>query len=149
MAIAPFVFYLIAKGKWWLVAILSVLTWAFRGDNFIMAWQLIFYFGMIVGYYWDEINKKIAKDFGLDNMDSREQEGMVEKIGNLLFESVVERAIDVMDEEMMAEFENTVSEAGSDYQKVIGFLKSKVPGFNQIVSEELSRLKRATAGIFA
>lgn len=97
----------------------------------------------------DEINKKIAKDFGLDNMDSREQEGMVEKIGNLLFESVVERAIDVMDEEMMAEFENTVSEAGSDYQKVISFLKSKVPGFNQIVSEELSRLKRATAGIFA
>jgi len=97
----------------------------------------------------DEINKKIAKDFGLDNMDSREQEGMVEKIGNLLFESVVERAIDVMDEEMMAEFENTVSEAGSDYQKVIGFLKLKVPGFNQIVSEELLRLKRATAGIFA
>ena len=39
----------------------------------------------------DEINKKIAKDFGLDNMDSREQEEMVEKIGNLLFESVVER----------------------------------------------------------
>ena len=32
----------------------------------------------------DEINKKIAKDFGLDNMDSREQEEMVEKIGELV-----------------------------------------------------------------
>jgi len=97
----------------------------------------------------EEINKKIAKDFGLDSMDSREQEEMVEKIGNLLFESVVERAINVMDEEMMGKFENIVSEAGSDYQKVISFLKSSVPGFNQIVSEELNRLKRATSSIFA
>lgn len=97
----------------------------------------------------DEFKKKIAEDFGLGNMDSREQENMIEKIGNLLFESVVERAIDVMDEEAMNEFDEIVGDAGSDYQKVISFLKSKVPGFNEIVSEELSRLKRATAGIFA
>ena len=97
----------------------------------------------------EEFNKKIAKDFGLENMDSREQEKMIEKIGNLLFESVVERAVDVMEEEVMTDFEDTVANAGSDYQKIISFLKSRVPGFNDIVSEELSRLKKATAGIFA
>ena len=97
----------------------------------------------------DEINKKIAKDFGLDSMDSREQEEMIEKIGNLLFESVVERAVDVMDESVMNEFDDVISNAGNDYQKVISFLKSKVPGFDEIVSGELSRLKRATSSIFA
>jgi hypothetical protein len=97
----------------------------------------------------DEINKKIAKDFGLGSMDSREQERMIEKIGNLLFEAVVERSVDVMDEGIMNDFENAVSEAGSDYQKVISFLKSHVPGFDKIVAEEMSRLKRATSGIFA
>ncbi len=97
----------------------------------------------------DEINKKIAKDFGLENMDSREQERMIEKIGNMLFESVVERAVDVMDEDAMNDFENTIAEAGSDYQKIISFLKTRVSGFDKIVSEEFSRLKRATAGIFA
>lgn len=97
----------------------------------------------------EDFNKKIVKDFGLENMDSREQERMIEKIGNLLFESVVERAVDVMDEEMMNDFDEVVGNAGSDYQKVISFLKSRVPGFNGIVSEELSRLKRATSGIFA
>jgi len=97
----------------------------------------------------DEFNKKIIKDFGLDAMDSREQERMIEKIGNLLFESVVERAVDVMDEEVMNDFDGTVGIAGSDYQKVISFLKSRVPGFDKIVSEEMSRLKRATSGIFA
>jgi hypothetical protein len=97
----------------------------------------------------ESFNKKIVKDFGLESMDSVEQERMIEKIGNLLFESVVERAVDVMDEDVMNEFEDAVADAGSDYQKIISFMKSKVPGFDKIVSEELSRLKRATSGIFA
>lgn len=97
----------------------------------------------------EEFKKKIAEDFGLGAMDSREQERMIEKIGNLLFESVVERAVDTMDEGAMADFEDVLANAGSDYQKVIGFLKSRVAGFDTIVSEEMSRLKRATSGIFA
>jgi hypothetical protein len=97
----------------------------------------------------EEFRKKIIKDFGLESMDSREQEQMIEKIGNLLFESVIERAIDVMDEKAMSEFDAVIENAGSDYQKIITFLNTEVPGFNKIVSEEMSRLKRATSGIFA
>jgi hypothetical protein len=97
----------------------------------------------------DEFRNKIAKDFGLENMDAREQERMVEKIGNLLFESIVERAVDAMDEAAMNDFESVIAGAGDDYQKVIGFLKTRVPGFDKMVSEEMSRLKRATSGIFA
>ena len=97
----------------------------------------------------EEFKKKITKDFGLADMDSREQERMIEKIGNLLFESVVERAVDAMDEEAMNDFDEVIGNAGDDYQKIISFLKSRVPGFDKIVSEELSRLKRATSGIFA
>ena len=85
----------------------------------------------------EEFNKKIVKDFGLGNMDKREQERMIEKIGNLLFESVVERAIDTMNEGMMKDFDDTVTNAGGDYQKVISFLKSRVPDFDKIVSEEM------------
>ncbi|PIR40304.1 MAG: hypothetical protein COV33_00495 [Candidatus Zambryskibacteria bacterium CG10_big_fil_rev_8_21_14_0_10_34_34] len=97
----------------------------------------------------EEFKIKIVKDFGLENMDSREQEQMIEKIGNMLFESVVERAVDIMDEDAMNEFDRTIDDAGNDYQKIISFLKSKVPDFDKIVSEELSRLKRATSGIFS
>lgn len=97
----------------------------------------------------EEFNKKIAEDFGLGDMGSEEREKMIEKIGNLLFESVVERSIDVMDDNTVNDFENTIAEAGNNYQMVISFLKSKVPGFEEIVSEEMSRLKRTTSGIFA
>jgi|GEM_PF-1546335 len=97
----------------------------------------------------EEFSKKIAKDFGLENMDVKQREEMIEKIGNMLFESVVERAVDVMDESIMTDFENTVTNAGSDYQKVIDFLKTRVSNFDKIVADEMSRLKRATSGIFA
>ena len=97
----------------------------------------------------DQFKKKIVDDFGLSKMDSEEQEKMIEKIGNLLFESVVERAVDEMDEDAMAGFEEVLNTAGGDYQKVINFLKNRVNGFDKIVKEEMSRLKRATAGIFS
>lgn len=96
----------------------------------------------------ENFKKKIAEDFGLGNMDSREQERMIEKIGNLLFESVVERAVDMMDEPTMNDFDRTIQNAGSDYQKVISFLKERVEGFDEIVAEEMSRLKRTMSGIF-
>lgn len=97
----------------------------------------------------DEFKKKIAQDFGFQNLDSREQERMIEKIGNLLFESVVERAVDLMDEEAMNAFEEEVANAGSDYGRIVSFLKTKVAGFDAIVTEEMSRLKRAASGILA
>lgn len=95
------------------------------------------------------IKKKISEDFGLTKMDSDEQEKYIEKIGNLLFEAVIQRSVDFMDEITLNEFDKTIETAGEDYQKVIGFMKEKVPNFNKIVSEEMMRLKRTTAGIFS
>lgn len=97
----------------------------------------------------EEFKKRIIKDFGLGKMSAEEQEKMIERIGNLLFESVVERSVDEMDEETMNDFDKILSAAESDYNKVITFMKERVPNFNTLVSEELSRLKRATSGIFA
>ncbi|MBX4188633.1 OpgC domain-containing protein [Candidatus Saccharibacteria bacterium] len=55
MLIAPFVFYLVAKGKWWLAAIGITAAWVFRGQGFTLAWQLIFNYGIIIGFYWQQI----------------------------------------------------------------------------------------------
>ncbi len=55
MIFAPLVFWLLLKGKWWVALALSIAVWAFRGDEFTPAWQLIFMTGMIVGYHWEDI----------------------------------------------------------------------------------------------
>ncbi len=56
MLIAPFAFWLISKGKWWLVLAASIAAWILRDNNFIMAWQVIFINAMTIGFYWDQIN---------------------------------------------------------------------------------------------
>ena len=96
----------------------------------------------------ENFKKKIAEDFGLSQMDAEEQEKYIEKIGNMLFESVIERSLAIMDDSATTDFEALIAEVGSDYQKVISFLQTRVPNFQEIVSDELSRLKRLTSGIF-
>jgi hypothetical protein len=67
----------------------------------------------------------------------------------MLFEAVIERSIDEMDEPSLKEFESLIGTVGEDYRQVITFLTKHVSGFQSIVSEELSRLKRTSSGIFA
>jgi hypothetical protein len=55
MFIAPFAFYLVSRGKWWLMLSLSIGAWLFRGDGFTLSWQLIFNLAILVGFYWDRL----------------------------------------------------------------------------------------------
>ena len=52
MVFAPIVFYLIAKGKWWLALAGIWALWLFRGQGFTLSWQLIFNMGILIGFYW-------------------------------------------------------------------------------------------------
>jgi hypothetical protein len=97
----------------------------------------------------EKFKQKILKDFGLTTMSSAEQERMIEKIGNLLFEGVVGRAVDSLSESKMKDFEKLVNEAGEDYNQIISFLKVEALDFENIVAEEMGRLKKTTSGIFA
>ena len=56
-ALAPFGFFLLAKRKWWLLLAISFVGWIFRGQDFIMAWQIVFSLGMIIGYHWYQIEE--------------------------------------------------------------------------------------------
>ena len=58
--LAPIGIYLLSKGKWWLLVLASLAVWHFRGNNFIMAWQLIFSMAMVTGYYWNQITQRIT-----------------------------------------------------------------------------------------
>lgn len=61
MLFAPFAVWLVAKGRAWIVAIISFLIWFFlrETDRFLpfSAWQLVFMFGIILGYYLPNIEE--------------------------------------------------------------------------------------------
>lgn len=64
MLAAPFVVWLIAKRKAWIVALGSFLIWFFlrETDRFLpfASWQLVFMFGIIIGYYLPQIESKFT-----------------------------------------------------------------------------------------
>ncbi len=97
----------------------------------------------------DTFKQKITADFGLEKMDGETQEKMIERIGNMLFEAVVERSIDEMDDSARTDFEELMGNVGKDYRQVVSFLNSRVKNFQSIVSSEMANLKRTTSGIFA
>ncbi len=61
MLIAPIIFYLVARGKWWLAVIAIAAMWFFRGESFNLAWQVIFNLGIIIGFYWQEITVRFRR----------------------------------------------------------------------------------------
>ena len=64
MVFAPIVFYLIAKGRWWLALAGIWIVWLFRGQGFTLSWQLIFNLGILIGFYWRPIQDHF-KDLSL------------------------------------------------------------------------------------
>lgn len=63
MAFAPLALWLVAKGKAWLLAIISIAVWILLGPWFyahFTAWQLIFYFAVIIGFYLPSIEHRIT-----------------------------------------------------------------------------------------
>lgn len=61
MLVAPFAVWLVAKGRAWIVAVMSFAVWFFLRDveRFLpfSPWQLVFMYGIILGYYLPQIEQ--------------------------------------------------------------------------------------------
>lgn len=59
MGIGPLVIWLLSKGKWWLVLLISYglyfLHWKNIAPTAFFQWQAPFFIGAVVGYHWDTI----------------------------------------------------------------------------------------------
>ncbi len=82
-----------------------------------------------------------VKERGLSSLPKEKQEEMVERIGRLLYEAVLSRAMDMLDEKDETELDLLLNEETSTVEEVLGFLETKVASFGSIVSEEKAKLK--------
>lgn len=61
MALAPLALLLMTKGKSWIIIAASIISWAgLRGIEATLpfsSWQLLFFFGMIAGYYYPAVQR--------------------------------------------------------------------------------------------
>ena len=95
------------------------------------------------------LTQNIVKELGLDNLPEDKQLEILEKIGSIIFQSVLLRTLDIMSEENKDEFEKLLSEKADDPDIVLKFMQNKVPNLDDIVKEEVVKFKTETLDIIS
>jgi len=87
------------------------------------------------------IKKDLFDLFELDKMPPEKGIEMLDRLANLVFQAVLVRALPLLSEEDLTEYEKIVaSDDGGDI--LFKFLSEKVPEFNKIITEEIGVLRR-------
>jgi len=87
------------------------------------------------------IRKDLFDLFQLDKMPPEKGEEVLNRLANLVFQSVLVRSLPMLSEEDLSEYEKIVS-GDENADVLIKFLSEKVPEFNKIISEEAGVLRR-------
>ena len=83
----------------------------------------------------------IAEAFGLSKLPKAVSDSLLEEIDALVFRSVLFRIMIEMDESDKDELNDVLEMAGDDFDKPFSFLKRKTENFDQIVREEVDKIR--------
>lgn len=93
------------------------------------------------------IKQTIVDLFGLDKMAPEKAAEMVDRLGKLVFQSVLVRSLPLLSEEDFKGYEQIIdSKEGGEV--LFKFLSEKVPDFETIVKEESESLRAEMASEF-
>lgn len=87
------------------------------------------------------LSKDIIAEWGLGNMTPEKQEEIVDRIGKLLYQAILVRALDILSESEQDEFDKILDVEATTPEDVLVFLRSKIPTFEELRSEEKNRLR--------
>ncbi len=95
---------------------------------------------------FDTINNNIITTLGIDALPVEQQKEAMEKLGAIVYQEVMLRALDAMTDEQKDEFEKLI-EKDPDPETMFMFLSEKVPNIAEIASEEAEKLRTESADI--
>ena len=97
---------------------------------------------------FDTINNNIITILGIDKLPAEQQKEAMERLGAIVYQEVMLRAIDAMTDEQKDEFEKLI-EKDPDPETMFIFLSEKVPNIAAIVAEEAEKLRTESADIMS
>lgn len=93
------------------------------------------------------LQKTLVEMFELDKLPPEKAAEMVNRLGKLVFQAVLVRALPLLSEERLAEYERIIdSSEGPD--RLFRFLVESIPDFGDLVREEADLLRSELAGEF-
>ena len=93
----------------------------------------------------DILHKNITQELGIDALEEPEKTQILERIGKLIYQGIMLRVVELLDEESSVELEkiiDTHGESATAGEKILEFIDSKNIDINKIVEEEVIRFKK-------
>ena len=87
-----------------------------------------------------KIRENIIVMFGIDKMPEEKREEVINSIGKIIFQGVLIRVLPLLEESDLKEYEKLV-ENETPPDELMGFFIEKVPGFLEIVNDEVENFK--------
>src|SRR3989344_906294 len=88
----------------------------------------------------------IISALGIDNLPPKEQEDIITRVGALIFQKVMMRVMDELDENDQDILEKLVDQ-GSTPEVLFDFLREKEPNLSVIIREESAKFKQESLNI--
>lgn len=95
---------------------------------------------------FNEINKNIVTTLGINTLPVEKQKEAMERLGAIVYQEVMLRALDILSEADKDEFEKLI-EKDPNPEKMFGFLSEKIPNLEEIVKEEAENLRKESSEI--
>lgn len=90
----------------------------------------------------NQISKDIIIEWGLSKLSPPEQADMVERIGRLIYQAILVRALDILSSEEQDELDLMLDRDETTPEDILHFLEVKIPTFEIMLREEIESLKR-------
>ena len=86
------------------------------------------------------IKENIIKSLGLTNLGSEEKEDLLFRIGFLIYQNFLMRAMETLSNEDKSEFEKILDNNGKA-EDILDFFKKKVSNFEEIINTETEKFR--------
>lgn len=93
------------------------------------------------------LNENIIKYLGLENLGEEKQKDTLLRVGKIIYQAVMMRVVELLDEQSQGEFDKLLDEVGADETKqneIMEFLKTKISNLDEIAQEEIVKFKKET-----
>lgn len=87
----------------------------------------------------------LIKELGLDVLPEEDQESALLTVGRIIFQSVLVRVIEQLNEKQKTDFEKLLGTNPDDEEAIYGFLQKEIPNLNDLVTEEVVKFKADAA----
>lgn len=94
-----------------------------------------------------EIRENIIELFNIKELPEEKQEETINRIGGIIFQSVLMRVLPMLSEEELADYEKLLDNNVAP-DELMNFFGEKVPNFLDIIAEESENFKTEAAEVF-